>query len=141
MIDAPLVLMKPYVLPVPPVHPPLSLLNLAFLVGLVLGTALVGLLLIWRAAMAMRHGNSLVTSEDLVGQVGHVRLPCTPHHRGLVRLTVRGSLMDVPAYSYTGDLRKGLAVMVVELRGGDAWLTALSRARNVPSPEPQNTHD
>jgi hypothetical protein len=111
-----------------------------FLVALALGTAMVGLLLLWRAALVMRHGNSLVTSEDLVGQVGHVRLLCTPNRRGLVRIIVKGSLMDVPAYSYAGDLRKGLAVMVVELRGGDAWLTTLSQARNVPSPELQNTH-
>lgn len=124
----------------PPRLLPLTLLLQTFLVALALGTAMVGLLLLWRAALVMRHGNSLVTSEDLVGQVGHVRLLCTPNRRGLVRLIVKGSLMDVPAYSYAGDLRKGLAVMVVELRGGDAWLTTLSQARNVPSPELQNTH-
>ena len=107
----------------------------AFLVGLLLGTALVGLLLLWRTAMGMGHGNSLVNSEDLPGQVGHMRLPCTPHQRGLVRLTVRGSLMDVPAYSTAGRLGKGLPVIVVEVRGGDAWLTALSQVRNVHSPE------
>lgn len=104
-----------------------------FLVGLILGTALVVLILLWRTAMGMRHGNSLVNTEDLPGQVGHVRLPCTPHQRGLVRLTVRGSLMDVPAYSTAGRLGKGLPVIVVEVRGGDAWLTALSQVRNVSS--------
>lgn len=88
----------------------------------------------------MRHGNSLVTSEDLIGQVGRLRLPCTPHQRGLARLTVRGSLMDVPAYSCAAALRTGLAVMVVDQQGGDVWVTPLSQARNTPSPTTQASH-
>ena len=113
---------------------------LALLVGLALGTALVAVLLLWRAALAMRHGNSLVTSKDLIGQVGRLPLPCTPHHRGLVRLTVRGSLLDVPAYSCAGALRKGLAVMVVDQQGGDVWVTPLSQTRNAPFPDSQTNH-
>ncbi|MFM7640297.1 MAG: hypothetical protein ACKO45_01905 [Cyanobium sp.] len=113
---------------------------IALLVGLALGTALVGVLLLWRAALAMRHGNSLVSREDLIGQVGPLQLPCTAEQRGLVRLTVRGSLMDVPAYSCADPLRKGLAVMVVEQRGGDVWVTPLSQARSARSSPFQTRH-
>ncbi len=77
----------------------------------------------------MRHGNSLVTSADLVGQVGQLRLPCGPRDRGLVRLTVRGSVIDVPAYSSAGTLRRGQAVMVLEQREGDVWVTPLTTSR------------
>lgn len=110
-------------------------MRITLLVGLALGTALLGLLLLWLVALAMGHGNSLVTREDLIGQVGRLQLPCTTQQRGLVRLTVRGSLMDVPAYSCADPLHKGLAVMVVEQRGGDVGVTPFSKARSTrPSP-------
>jgi hypothetical protein len=101
----------------------------ALLLGWLIGLGLLAALLLWRAILAMRHGNSLVTSDDLIGQVGQLRLPCGPRERGLVRLTVRGSLMDVPAYSTTGSLSRGLAVMVLEQRGGDVWVTPLTSPR------------
>ena len=101
----------------------------ALVLGWLIGAVLLVALLLWRAALAMRHGNSLVTNEDLIGQVGPLRLPCGPRERGLVRLTVRGTVIDVPAYSSAGDLRRGLAVMVLEQRGGDVWGTPLARAR------------
>ena len=93
---------------------------------------LLGMLVLWRAALSIRHGNSLVTAEDVIGQIGRLQLPCRPQHRGLVRLTIKGSLMDVPAYSCAGTLRKGLAVMVVEQRGGDVWVTPLIDPRHTP---------
>ncbi len=99
------------------------------LLGWLIGGALLAALLLWRTILAMRHGNSLVTAEDLIGQVGHLRLPCTPRGRGLVRLSVRGSVLDMPAYSSAGALPRGLAVMVLEQRGGDVWVTPLTPPR------------
>jgi hypothetical protein len=112
--------------------PPLLLqrsLVVALLLGWLIGGALLAGLLLWRAVLALRHGNSLVSGEDLIGQVGQLRLPCGARDRGLVRLTVRGSVMDVPAYSSVGPLRRGLAVMVLEQRGGDVWVTPLTPPR------------
>jgi hypothetical protein len=40
-----------------------------------------------------------------------------------VRLTVRGSVIEVPAYSSAGVLRRSQTVMVLEQRGGDGWVT------------------
>jgi hypothetical protein len=102
---------------------------MALLLGWLIGAALMAGLLIWRAVLAMRHGNSLVTTADLVGQVGQLRLPCGPRERGLVRLTVRGSVIDVPAYSSAGTLRRGQTVMVLEQRGGDVWVTPVTPPR------------
>jgi hypothetical protein len=101
----------------------------ALLLGWLIGVGLLAALLLWRAVLAMRNGNSLVTSDDLIGQVGQLRLPCGPRQRGLVRLTVRGSLIDVPAYSSAGSLSSGLAVMVLEQRGGDVWVTPVNATR------------
>ncbi|MBM5815604.1 MAG: hypothetical protein FJ083_03140 [Cyanobacteria bacterium K_Offshore_surface_m2_239] len=95
----------------------------ALLLGWLIGLSLVAALLAWRALLAIHHGNSLVTGADLVGQVGSLRLPCGPKERGLVRLSVRGSVIEVPAYSSAGPLRRGQTVMVLEQRGGDVWVT------------------
>lgn len=102
---------------------------MALLLGWLIGAALMAGLLIWRAVLAMRHGNSLVTTADLAGQVGQLRLPCGSRERGLVRLTVRGSVIDVPAYSSAGTLRRGQTVMVLEQRGGDVWVTPVTPPR------------
>jgi hypothetical protein len=110
-------------------HLVLLTLVIALLLGWLIGGALLAALLLWRAMLAMRHGNSLVTNADLVGQVGQLRLPCGTRDRGLVRLTVRGTVMDVPAFSSAGSLRRGLAVMVLEQRGGDVWVTPLTPPR------------
>ena len=102
----------------------------ALLLGWLIGGALLAALLLWRAVLAMRHGNSLVTSDDLIGQVGQLRLPCGARDRGLVRLTVRGTVIDVPAYSGIAEaLPRGQAVMVLEQRGGDVWVTPLTPPR------------
>ena len=101
----------------------------ALLLGWLIGGGLLAALLLWRAVLAMRHGNSLVTGEDLIGQVGRLRLPCSARDRGLVRLTVRGAVMDVPAYSSGGPLPSGLAVMVLDQREGDVWVTPLTPPR------------
>ena len=104
-------------------------LVVALLLGWLIGGGLLAALLLWRAVLAMRHGNSLVTGEDLIGQVGRLRLPCDARDRGLVRLTVRGAVMDVPAYSSGGPLPGGLAVMVLDQREGDVWVTPLTTPR------------
>jgi membrane protein implicated in regulation of membrane protease activity len=100
---------------------------LALALGVIAGLAFLGLLLCWRRALAIRMGNSLVTDADFIGQVGLVVLPCSTQERGLVRLTVRGALMDVPAYSNDTPLPRGLRVMVLHRRGCDVWVTSLAR--------------
>ena len=55
-----------------------------------------------------------------------------------MRLNVRGSLIELPAYSSAGPLPRGLAVIVVEMRGGDVWLLPFSQARTVSSPDPHH---
>jgi hypothetical protein len=111
-------------------------LVIPLLLGWLVGGALQLALLLWRALLAMRHGNSLVSDGDLIGQVGLLRLPCGPRDRGIVRLTVRGAVLDVPAYSSAGPLRRGLAVMVLDERGGDVWLTPLTATRTSHPPAP-----
>ena len=100
---------------------------LALALGVMAGLAVLALLLFWRRALAIQVGNSLVTDADFIGQVGVVVLHCSAQQRGLVRLTVRGALMDVPAFSNDTPLPRGLRVMVLQRRGGDVWVASQAR--------------
>ncbi len=74
----------------------------------------------------LRLGNSLVHHDDPVGQVGQVLLPCGPTQRGLVRLRVRGSLLDLCAYASDQRLLlRGERVLVVQQHDQLLWVTAL----------------
>lgn len=67
-------------------------------------------------AVAASSTTSGTLSDDLVGQVGRVMLPCSPGQQGKVRLEVKGQLIE---YLATADdaLAVGNAVMVEEVRG------------------------
>jgi membrane protein implicated in regulation of membrane protease activity len=108
---------------VPPPSPlqiPVLLLLLASLVAL--GPLL--LLLLQRLRhRPWRPGNSLVRQEDLVGQSGQVLLPCSDSLRGVVRLQVRGCLIDSAAYGIDQRrLHRGDPVVVLHQEGVDLWV-------------------
>jgi hypothetical protein len=76
---------------------------------------------------AKAQANSLVELNDLVGSVGEIRLTCAPHLRGVVRLRVRGSVIDCPAYSCDPrPLYRGERVLVMNREHLDVWVTALA---------------
>ena len=88
---------------------------------------LVGLWRFWRRLLGWQPGDSLVRQQDLVGQRGRVLLSCSRSLRGLVRLQVRGSLIDSPAYGMDERLLlEGDRVMVLHQQGHDLWVTAIS---------------
>ena len=88
---------------------------------------LVGLWRFWRRLLGWQPGDSLVRQQDLVGQRGRVLLSCSRSLRGLVRLQVRGSLIDSPAYGMDErPLLEGDRVMVLHQQGHDLWVTAIS---------------
>jgi membrane protein implicated in regulation of membrane protease activity len=81
----------------------------------------------WRRLLGWQPGDSLVRLQDLVGQRGRVLLSCSRSLRGLVRLQVRGSLIDSPAYGMDErPLLEGDRVMVLHQQGHDLWVTAIS---------------
>ncbi len=92
---------------------------------------LAAFLLLALSRASWRPGNSLVREQELLGQRGQVLLPCSTSLRGLVRLRVRGSLIDVPAYGVEPDtLQRGDAVVVLHQEGVDLWVAAATE----PSP-------
>ena len=63
--------------------------------------------------MSRREADTLIRSDDLIGQEGMVTLRITQNERGFVELRVRGSLIRRPAMSNAGILEEGTAVVVV----------------------------
>jgi membrane protein implicated in regulation of membrane protease activity len=74
------------------------------------------LLLLWRILSYGIFSDSLVRNGDIVGQVGVLLLSCGPRQRGLVRLTVKGNLMDLPARTDGRTLDVNQTVMVLQQR-------------------------
>jgi hypothetical protein len=94
--------------------------------------------LLLRRRLSYRQGDSLVREWDLLGQTGWVLLACSRTQRGLVRLTVRGSLIDVPAYGTDSQrLLRGDRVLVLHHQDHQLWVTALKATypEEFPSPE------
>jgi hypothetical protein len=94
-------------------------------------------LLLWRW-LCRRQVDSLVREWDLVGQTGFVLLACSRTQRGLVRLSVRGCLIDVPAYGTdTQRLLRGDRVLVLHHQDHQLWVTDLKAADPEEFPSPQ----
>ncbi|NJN38067.1 MAG: NfeD-like protein [Acaryochloridaceae cyanobacterium CSU_3_4] len=87
--------------------------------GLILGTAMSGLLLYLRGQQA----DSLITHEDLVGLAGTVEVPFDAHSRGKVRLMVKGSILEVVAFTdEVSALEPGEQVVVVGTQQNRVWV-------------------
>ncbi len=70
--------------------------------------------------------DSLVRQQDLVGLTGEVRLGCSRSQRGLVRLRVRGCLIEARAYgSDARPLLRGDRVLVLHHQDDHLWVTRL----------------
>jgi hypothetical protein len=94
-------------------------------------------LLLWRW-LCRRQVDSLVREWDLVGQTGLVLLACSRTQRGLVRLTARGCLIDVPAYGTDIQrLLRGDRVLVLHHQDHQLWVTDLKAADPEEFPSPQ----
>jgi len=72
------------------------------------------LMLLKRTFSDGNYSDSLVRNADIVGQVGVIILSCSPRQRGLVRLTVKGNLLDLPARSDGRSLGINESVLVLQ---------------------------
>lgn len=108
--------------------PVLVVILLSIGMGLVCGTAMSGLLLYLRQQKA----DSLISHDDLVGLAGTVEIPFDAHTRGKVRLKVKGSLLEVVAFTDGGNaFQPGEQVVVVGTQENRVWVVS-SDAFNQP---------
>jgi len=95
---------------------------------------LMGLLMGWAATRLLRmvgrqEADSLVRSNDLIGQEGRVSLAIEVGQRGLVELSVRGSLIRRPARSSEATaLPVGTPIVVVEAETNTLKVEPLNRS-------------
>ena len=92
-----------------------------------------GLLMGWGAnrilrTLARREADSLVRSDDLIGQQGRVSLTIEPGERGFVELNVRGSLIRRPARCSQGQLLRDTNVVVIQADANTLEVEALENA-------------
>ena len=82
----------------------------ALVMGLLMGSGATRIL----RMVGRQEADSLVRSDDLIGQEGRISLAIEAGMRGFVELTVRGSLIRRPARSSDGQaLAKGTSVVIV----------------------------
>ena len=91
-----------------------------------------GLLMGWAAnrilkTLGRREADSLVRSDDLIGQQGRVSLTIEPGERGFVELNVRGSLIRRPARGRQGQLRRDTSVVVIRADANTLEVEALEK--------------
>ena len=89
---------------------------MALLMGLAMGIGATKTL----AILGRREADSLVRSDDLVGLPGRITLRIQSGQRGVVELSVKGSLLRRPARCRSGPLEKHQNVVVVEINAEDA---------------------
>ncbi len=95
-----------------------SMLYVAFIsiaIGIALGSAIVILIQIQRRATVI---NSMASSEHAIGQWGVVEVPFNHLSRGKVRVTIKGSAVDLLAITdVEQELNPGDRVFVIAAQG------------------------
>ena len=100
---------------------PAGIFTLALGMGLLCGIAMAWILLVLRR----RHADSLVRSEDLVGQTGIVEIPFDAHQKGKVRLQVKGSTVDFVALTDEPKMLKiGDPIVVMGTKKNRVWVVS-----------------
>ncbi len=108
--------------------PTLVITLIAIGMGLICGTAISGTLLYLRRQQA----DSLISHDDLVGLAGTVEIPFDAQTRGKVRLKVKGSLLEVVAFTDGANVfQPGEQVVVVGTQENRVWVVS-SDAFNQP---------
>ncbi|QUY40994.1 NfeD family protein [Acaryochloris marina] len=99
----------------------LAITLLAIVMGLICGTIMSGLLLYLRYQQA----DSLISHDDLVGLAGTVEVPFDAQSRGKVRLKVKGSILEVVAFTDgNSSFQPGEQVVVVGTQENRVWVVS-----------------
>lgn len=101
--------------------PALLVTLIAMGMGLICGTAISGALLYLRQQQA----DSLISQNDLMGLAGTVEIPFDAQTRGKVRLTVKGNILEVVAFTDGAhSFQAGEQVVVVGTQDNRVWVVS-----------------
>lgn len=96
------------------------LATIAIAVGMFIGLLIVGLIYLRRRHQVV---NSLIASEDLVGCAGVVILPLDRRTVGKIRLSLKGSTLELGAQTDSSEgFQVGDVVCVVRVEGPRVWV-------------------
>ena len=99
----------------------LTIAGISIAVGVFVGALIVWFIYFWRRRETI---DSLMKPEDLVGLYGIVELPFDRDSRGKVRVDVRGSMVDLLAFTedekgfFVGD-----RVLIIQMQSNKVWVT------------------
>lgn len=101
--------------------PAIAVTLLSIVMGLICGTGISGLLLYFRHQQA----DSLISHDDLMGLAGTVEIPFDAQTRGKVRLKVKGSILEVVAFTDGNrSFQPGEQVVVVGTQENRVWVVS-----------------
>ncbi len=95
-----------------------AIVSISVLIGSFCGTSMV-----WVLRNLRHFADSLIRANDLIGQSGKVSIPFDSQSKGKVQLTVKGSNLDLVAFTdEEKGFKKGDRVLVVGLKNNQLWV-------------------
>jgi hypothetical protein len=105
-------------------HPSLADV-LVFAIALLVGSSIGFLAAAVLQTLRRQRVNSLIQPQDWVGAKGTVELPFDAQSRGKVRLQLKGSLVDVIAFTHdTKPLNLGESIVVIGSENNRVWVVS-----------------
>lgn len=100
----------------------LIIAGISVTVGVLLGVLVVWLIYLQRRDRAV---DSLIRINNLVGISGIVEIPFDDKSQGKVRVNVKGSMVDLVAFTDEPfGFRSGDRIFIVEVKGNQVWVVA-----------------
>ena len=99
----------------------LTIAGISIAVGVFVGALIVWFIYFWRRREVI---DSLMKPEDLVGLSGVVELPFDADSRGKVRVDVKGSMVDLLAFTEDkSGFQVGDRVLIIQMQNNKVWVT------------------
>lgn len=99
----------------------LTITVISITVGIFIGALIVWFIYFWRQREIV---DSLMKPEDLIGLWGIVELPFDAQSKGKVRVEVKGSIVDLVAFTDDRqEFSQGDRVLIIQMQGNRVWVT------------------
>ena len=99
----------------------LTIAGISIAIGIFVGALIVWFIYFWRRRQII---DSLMKPEDLVGLCGIVELPFDADSKGKVRVNVKGSMVDLIAFTDDkAGFQVGDRVLIIQMKANKVWVT------------------